>query len=67
LVSALVAFKVKVSLQCTGWPPKGVMRTPMLVGTSKAKSQFFLNSICIENILSVWIASKGNTGMHLCL
>ena len=31
--SALVACIVNVSLAWTGWPPTGVILTPMLVGT----------------------------------
>lgn len=32
LLSALVAWRKKWSLTCTGWWLRGVIRTPMLVG-----------------------------------
>jgi hypothetical protein len=43
-VSALVACMKKELLLCTGWPFSGVMRTPMLVGTTIDHAQFFLTS-----------------------
>ena len=50
LVSALVACIVNVWLQCMGWRTVGVSRTPMLVGTSKAKAQSFRKVKAHENL-----------------
>ena len=43
--SALVACIRKVPPTLTGWPAGGVMRIPMLVGTTSAYLQFFFSSI----------------------
>jgi hypothetical protein len=47
LVSALVVCMMKVPPPCTGCPASGVMRTPMLVGTTSAYSQPCFSSIFI--------------------
>src|SRR3974390_2901780 len=46
-VSALDTCIRNVPPQCTGWPAGGVMRMPMLVGTTRAYLQFGLREMLI--------------------
>ena len=46
--SALVTCISKVPPQCTGWPLRGVIRIPMLVGMTRAYLQFCFRSIFIS-------------------
>src|SRR5215207_7364376 len=50
LVSALVACMKKVWLQWTGCPSTGVMRTPMLVGTSRAWAKSFFRAMVVRSV-----------------
>src|SRR5688572_30611163 len=47
-VSALVTCMTKAPPECTGCPLGGVMRTPMLVGTTSAYLQFCFSSIFMK-------------------